>query len=422
MKSKSISATPAGCPKFYLQHAGRQFRIFKRQAEATAPWYIYFELDGQRYKHCLDTSLKDPAVVNARQYVDAVLTARHSGREDLLDAFRCRRAPVAPTWSTLGQVLAAFERAPAVIGEGHRRQVGNNFRWAARKVFGEDANTEALRLDEVLTKDFVRRFFETVGAGLSERPQEEQQRVMRSANSMFNSGRCLFRPKLVEHYRGQGLTVPDVADFMTAWEAHRFERLGRVAYDAPPEAVVQATLEAAQDFPRNEFCGVSLALAFGLRVGEIAQARWGWLTHMSNQPCLNARAEVKNHTNHIHVVALDPYFQRFMQRVQREGWRTGPDDFILTGTPHQRETSLLRSAAEMLDNLGWRTHKKLHELRKYSGSQVAMKWGLYQASIWLRHSSMAVTQAHYTTYLDRMQMIKPETVPVQWAALVQAAA
>jgi hypothetical protein len=43
----------------------------------------------------------------------------------------------------------------------------------------------------------------------------------------------------------------------------------------------------------------------------------------------------------------------------------------------------------------WKTKKTNHALRAFAGCQVALVYGLYEASRFLRHSTIKVTQDHY---------------------------
>ena len=68
----------------------------------------------------------------------------------------------------------------------------------------------------------------------------------------------------------------------------------------------------------------------------------------------------------------------------------------------------------------WQTQKTIHELRAWSGSQIAMRYDIYDASRWLRHSSIKVTEAHYMRYI---KLVRPDDVSkmgIHWASTVAA--
>ena len=421
MKPAPAPSAPAPMV-FHFKHEGKDYRCFKAKLHRDAPWYIHFERDGRRYKHCLGTNVKENAITAARQYIDAVTAAQHSGREELLESFKQRRAPEVPTkYATVGQMIAEFERAPLQIGEAHRRQVANNARWALRKVFGEQCAVEALSADQFISAEFVGKFFEAITAELADAAgdQEKARRMQRSANSMFISAKCLLRPKVVKHFERAGLVLPPVDPFHAAFRADRFERVAKAVFNPPGDDIITRTLEAWLTLPRNEFLALGHALAFGLRAHETAQAKWGWHTTIHGQPFLHGHAQVKSGSGLVQVVALDPWFAQMRARIEREGWRGGPEEYILTGSDTERGETVFRDISAWMRGLGWATQKTNHEMRRYAGSQVAMKYGLYQCSTWLRHSSVKVTQEHYTHYLSRFSMIDPEKLAVKWA---QAAA
>ena len=82
-----------------------------------------------------------------------------------------------------------------------------------------------------------------------------------------------------------------------------------------------------------------------------------------------------------------------------------------------RTDNIFRSVSAWLRALGWETGKTNHELRKYAGSQVAMRYGIYEAQCWLRHSTVKVTEQHYTTYVKRFKPSNVKTIPGRWATL-----
>jgi integrase len=63
----------------------------------------------------------------------------------------------------------------------------------------------------------------------------------------------------------------------------------------------------------------------------------------------------------------------------------------------------------------WETMKTNHALRAYAGSQVAMKYGIYDAQCWLRHSTVKVTEQHYSHFIKRFRPADLDTIPARWA-------
>jgi integrase len=75
------------------------------------------------------------------------------------------------------------------------------------------------------------------------------------------------------------------------------------------------------------------------------------------------------------------------------------------------------AVSEWLRKLGWKTNKTNHALRAYAGSQIAMKYSIYEASGWLRHSTVKVTENHYTYFIKRFKPADLNTIPARWATV-----
>jgi hypothetical protein len=61
--------------------------------------------------------------------------------------------------------------------------------------------------------------------------------------------------------------------------------------------------------------------------------------------------------------------------------------------------------------------KTNHALRAYAGSQVAMKYGIYEAQMWLRHSTVKVTEQNYSHFVNKFKPADLEQLPTRWAVI-----
>ena len=168
------------------------------------------------------------------------------------------------------------------------------------------------------------------------------------------------------------------------------------------------------------FVAIGHELAFGLRRGEIAQARWDWWKAGPGYPVLSGEAQVKSGTGRLRVRALDPWFNLMRARIEAEGWRGEDADYIIPGADNYRNEDLFRGIGSWMRQLGWRTKKTNHALRAYAGSQVAMKYELYEAQAWLRHSTIEVTKDHYTQYVKDFKSDNPDDIEARWATFASA--
>jgi integrase len=190
----------------------------------------------------------------------------------------------------------------------------------------------------------------------------------------------------------------------------------------PSDAIIAATLAAWEalgngDSSRNLFLAIGHELAFGLRAGEVAQARWDWWTVKYGSPMLCASGQFKhNHEGYFELPALDPYFTIMKNKATARGWMPSAPSTTYRTDGVQREVSLF------LRNLGWDTNKTNHALRAYAGGLVALKYGIYKAKEFLRHSSVKVTEQHYM-YLLKHPLIDSvrDACPAKWATIEPAA-
>jgi integrase len=396
-------------PVYPFKHAGRQYRVFKRQPGRDAPWYFELERGGKRYKQSCRTNSAEVAVTKAKAMLDAV-------ERQELDKIRAVLNPAkqAPAYCKLGDVVAKFDGATLDVGDQHRRNCINCFRLALSQALDcKPLDVDGLS-SKLLTADTGRRYFEHwVKRANACDDQEDAARAKRNANSIWRQAICLLTPKLLATYERHNLQLPDVDPFLKAGRADRFSGCA-VAYNPPPDRVVAATLVAWKNLDRNAFLAVGLELACGLRKAEIAQVTWGMFKRSLGAPLLDGRGRVKNQTGGFQVPPLDPFWRLLNRRIDRESWRGQPDDLVLTGTATDREDIHFRNIGQWMRELGWETAKTNHALRAYSGSLVAMKYGIYRASAWLRHRSVKTTESHYTHFINA-RVFNPDKIFIRWA-------
>jgi hypothetical protein len=154
------------------------------------------------------------------------------------------------------------------------------------------------------------------------------------------------------------------------------------------------------------FTAVGLALACGLRLGEIEKARWAWWQTSNGRPLLaDGSVNVKNHSGALAVRPLDPFWTILNRTIDRHGWRSDPAEYCLAGDcASDREFWCQHVLSKWLRWLGWRTQKAAHALRDLSASYVTMKFGLDRARIFCRHGQVATTAVHYSTFIDEDMM------------------
>lgn len=415
------------------------FRLFKRDDAGRElassqvgykerPYYFRFTFRGKSYSRCLETNDAAGAQSHARRKALEIKESVIKGDYDRLDQTKLR----ARTSATIDDIAEAYKTCPVDAEAEARKQNILALRQLLRVAYDlEDRLLPRGWMGQKITGLFgaltiadlngavARRWFEQASKkSMAATDQGEKASIKRSANSRFVQAKSLFAPKALAVYRDLGVHHPGMDEFVSTGETFKFSKLPTTSFNPPADTIIKATLEAWDKLEeRNLFLAIGFELAFGLRIGELGYAKWKWLSSREGYPVLDGQTDVKNGTGFIQVRALDPWFTTLQDRIQARGWNTGAEDFILTGTMTDRTDGIFRTVSAWIRNLGWQTNKTNHELRKYAGSQVAMKYGIYEAQCWLRHSTVKVTESHYSGYVKRFKPADLDTIPARWATI-----
>ncbi len=431
----------------------KTFRLYKRDNAGKEmspdadgyrdrPFHFKFEFRGQQYPRCLDTNDAKLALTYARAKYKEITEAAIRGEHQRISATKTRQAVAA----TLGELLDSYADAPVDAVEFTRTGNVNALLNILMRVHCPETRAngvtgrgiplpgdpraaaklrlKATRYPDLLTPETAARYFALVSK--QEYPtQTAQLSAKRTANSMWLCASSVLAPKALAYYKTLGQYHDCLPAFLEAGQLNRFSKLPKVQYNQPSETLIASTLaawELSED--RNLFLAIGHELAFGLRVGEVGQARWNWWTSRHNYPVLDGEAHVKNHTGLIQVRGLDPWFTILRTRALAKGWMpaTPNDAFIIAGSDHYRADGIERQVSAWMRSQGWQTQKTNHALRAYAGSQLAMKYGIYEAQTWLRHSSVKVTESHYAHFVRKFKPDDLDKLPARWATNDQPAA
>jgi integrase len=416
------TSEPPAAPAPVTKRKG--FRLFKLDSNSCllspensgwreAHYSFQFQFRGKTYKRRLETNDASEAQKRARAKAAEIREAVVREEFGRVAATKLR-APVA---ATVAEICEAYETAPGDASKATRRQNVNALHQLLRTAH-PDGSIESLSGREI-NAGLVQKWFRfAMERAEASGDQLAEASIKKSANSRFVQASSLFTERARAFYASKSIDLDGFGEFVKAGHVHRFTRLPKDQYNPPAEAIIKATLEAWQLLEdRNLFLAVGHALAFGLRKSEIGQARWSWWTTRGGYPVLDGTAEVKNGSGLVQVRALDPWFNFMRQRVEAQTWRGKPEEFIITGNATFRTDDIFRAVSEWLTKLGWQTMKMTHALRAYAGSQVAMKYGIYEAQCWLRHSTVKVTEQHYTHFVKRFRPADVNALPATWAQL-----
>lgn len=430
-------------PHFHIKFEGREYKLFKEAPGQDAAYYVRLWRGGAAVKRSLGTNVQSTAELRARPLIamhragvpldigerwislggdlKRLLGLAATGAWAEIHAFTGK--VVRKELATLDELFKGWDSLALDIGPAHRRNVP----LAVKRVLAlAGAAAPGVEPCDVWNEELPARWKQGVMAKVQAEPgQDQQKRLKYSANRDLQVALCFWKPTVLSAFKAKGFVLPDAQHFdrvVLAFKGQKFRKVGRPPYNAPRDEVVALTLEgframAKSPALRNEFIALGLMLAFGLRKGEVAQARAGWLTTIEGQPFMDSsKVNVKSGSGIIQARALDPFYSQLVAGMAANGWNVGPEEYLIAGTDTERNEEVFNRVSKWMRGLGWETVKTNHVMRDYAGSQVCMRYGLEKASTWLRHSSLKVTQEHYTDFVKRHAM-EAELVPVSWGML-----
>jgi integrase len=232
----------------------------------------------------------------------------------------------------------------------------------------------------------------------SRQGSEDDRRTaaIRSGSSVWRQGRSVFNRYMLAAYRDRGIQVPACVQ---EWLREPLWPSVRDEYRPADDATVKRTFEAARQLsdkdPHQRDVAVAFWLAVGaaLRRGDIGRIRWDDIIQREGQWWVASDAQGKDHER-IEVPLLDDAASALA--AFRE-----PGKPVLWHTVDR----VARWVAAWMDELGWGSAKKLHELRAWSICQVGAQHGLESARMFARHKDPSLTVRKYGRYL-KLQHLK----------------
>lgn len=429
----------AGLLRLEFEHLGRIRTLRRIGNDPANAWEFEFQANGARIRRKLFTSNKD-SIARAKELIDAA----RSGDTTTLNASRLRqdgdeseepRSEPPRAATTIGAILRVYEYATSLdVSEETQDANGKALRLCLRRALGlpvlprtatkEEREVDAAEIDAqaatILTKGLAQDYYEHMREECNKLKRAGDQaganRLVLTWTSNLMQGISVFIPATHRLYEKAGLTLPPTLnDFMAAAKAGKGSM--KANYYPPREKTMETTLhEWVKMTDKRMFLTIGLELCFGLRAGEVPQIAWGMFTTERGRPLLDSRrvAMVKGGTAEIVVPPIDPFWRVFVNRIERENWKDKDTEAVVPVTDHEYD-ELLRGIGAWMRGLGWETAKKSHALRAYVGGLLAMKWDIYRASVWLRHSSVKVTEQAYSYFLkQRKGMYLPEEVLIRF--------
>ncbi len=369
---------------------GRRYKVFRRPATESGIWYVHFKRERRRYLRSLETSTKSEAEKRVKLLVRRIRSQKWEQAE----------TPTVTKLATVGQVIetylakAAQEIKPQTA-KNNTGQFRNVIRLARRLTRNENDKVDALPTS-ILTARLIREFKDNLVGGYldgkeGEAAEHARRRAWASGNSVLLQARSVFSPRMLRAYRDASIQLPPLAEFL---KEPGFKRL-RTEYTPPPDEIVANTFAATEDLREtdpNLFKAFWLATGCGLRKGEIVRMRWEWFVPQNGAVWIQTNILGKG--GEIIRVPVIPDAWAKLEPLRKE---SGP---VLEGTKTESGETVFRRIGEWMKGLGWKTEKKIHEMRAYIACKIAETYGITTASAFLRHKDVRVTQRSYSRYFQ----------------------
>ena len=236
----------------------------------------------------------------------------------------------------------------------------------------------------------------------------ESQSKMTSANTLIRQASSLFSPSVVFHIKD--LILPKPAPFEVPQELKKAKRgahplrypAQKTKYHSTIDAriILKSAHEELSVVDEQVYLAFLLAIGAGLRRKEIDTLCWDQIdfqraivrvkvTEAASLKTSNSEGEVEIGQGTATIL------QGFKAKAKGQ--------FVLMGNAKvsnkkrrtYRANACLNKLTAWLRKQGVTAQKPIHELRKEIGSLMTQEHGIYAASSFLRHGSVAVTAAHY---------------------------
>ena len=251
------------------------------------------------------------------------------------------------------------------------------------QTIGLDWETQA---SEAFSKRSAIEFQQRRLRGIS---SSDRDRIARSTNSILRSVKSIYSERILDTYK----TIPEhVSDFKRV----RSVRCGTVQYTVVDkrESIRQAIerCEKLKDTSPGAYISYYLSLHAGLRRGEVAAAKWDWLTPQGI--LIQNDGDFQTKSGRSRLVPLSASQIEHLRTFQ------GTSDYIVPGAYTSRYRVYPDEVARIIRECGIGGSKSFHELRKYYGANVATQLGIFHAQKYLGHHSPDLTSKYYADIID----------------------
>lgn len=360
-------------------------------------WHVRAQINGET----IWESTKETNLEQAKGVARDILTgARIAALQDRLGEFKLRgRYRAGTNWPLIQEVIDRFEVNARERRVGQRTMVGyvSSLRTVLKGAGIDLATARTNCLTEANVEAYVKSALEA----------DSSDSCRRTIASTLVQAKAIFGARAIKAYRD--LRLPDLAPFRAAGKLPVPVKTFRFPDPAVglTEELVAKTKEAAKKLEGDLRMTWLLCYELGLRAGEVAAARWNWFTEGPDGIRLNIlnRPEEgfspKHHRERVLPIHADLW--KALQELK------GKTEYLIDmPTQTARENLVARDFAQWMTDLGWRTEKRAHELRRLRGSEWYQRMGAEVAQTWLGHKDISMTCRVYATLTRQPAPLAPE--------------
>jgi integrase len=240
----------------------------------------------------------------------------------------------------------------------------------------------------LLTADIVKGYQDKMIKGLK---GEKEQRARRSANSTLVQARSIFARYIMADKLYPNL--PDISGFLNVRalpavpKTFRFELIDEWCQK------VFANLPELRENDPAAYLYVRLAAGLGLRAREISEARISWIVGAKGGRMLFVQPTetwIPKGRKERKIPLGEDIYHDIVALTDGSEW------IVPAENANQRKEGISKRVCVWMTALGWPFDKKVHELRRWFGAQVATQTGsLFDAQRVLGHASHETTNQYY---------------------------
>jgi integrase len=372
-----------------FNHRGESYTLWLRGGK----FYLRLTRNGKPIWKSLKTTQKAAAIERAKKDLDAL------EKND----WKPEAKVVAPRrFATLGEILDCFRKSGSqtLISPRAIRQYAGSFKDVVSKGIGKEY--QDTMSSTLLTEELIRKYMAACrhidsNTGKPFRPDH-------SIQSSITQARCVLQENFSDIYRD--LMLPDLTGFRAKKRFKKRVNEGFVPFDRQTVIDMEAAAERLWENRDAVWICYALMSQLGLRNGEVAKATWDQFIErpifdVKGIPTIQRFFRVR--ADYAEAVGRELPVSDSLWEKLKAFKDEAVTEFVCPGkNKSERSITCLRQINRFAERFIRDREKISYELRKWAGSIVATRYGIYEAQKFLGHRSVTTTETYYASYLKSL--------------------